>query len=157
MEDKSESFNLPFFRLNSRKGVDDLKLRAPITDKIDVRNFNDELKHAIVKRSRVRYIAAPEEEETTGDDEVDAEALAQANEIFERLQREAEEDEAAKAAEWTARLAEEDESNYNATTGSYSGAYGKGNVSDETKALAANILGEKADSLADIINQNQVD
>lgn len=133
-----------------------MKLRAPITDKIDVRNFNDELKHSIVKRSRVRYITAPEEEETVGDD-VDAETLAQANAIYERLQKEAEEDEIAKAEEWTMRLAEEDESNYNAATGSYSGAYGKGNVSDETKELAANILGEKADSLADLINQNKVD
>jgi hypothetical protein len=139
-----------------------LKLRAPITDKIDVRNFNDELKHAIVKRSRVRYMPTPQEDEETMSTEsgADAEALAQANEIFERLQKEAEEDEKAKEAEWIAKLSQEQgvsDSDYNATTGSYSGAYGKGNVSDETKDLAASILGEKADGLAALISQNQVD
>ncbi|SFP96982.1 hypothetical protein SAMN02910358_00328 [Lachnospiraceae bacterium XBB1006] len=139
-----------------------MKLRAPITDKIDVRNFNDELKHAIVKRSRVRYMPTPQEDEEQSATESgeDAEALAQANEIFERLQREAEADEKAKEAEWIAKLSQEQEvndSDYNATTGSYSGAYGKGNVSEETKDLAANILGEKADSLAALISQNQVD
>ncbi|MBE5905269.1 MAG: hypothetical protein E7277_00550 [Lachnospiraceae bacterium] len=139
-----------------------MKLRAPITDKIDVRNFNDELKHAIVKRSRVRYMPTPQEDEETMSTEsgADAEALAQANEIFERLQKEAEEDEKAKEAEWIAKLSQEQgvsDSDYNATTGSYSGAYGKGNVSDETKDLAASILGEKADGLAALISQNQVD
>lgn len=135
-----------------------MKLRAPITDKIDVRNFNDELKHSIVKRSRVRYNTTPQEDEEqlSTESAVDAEALAQANEIFERLQREAEADERAKEAEWIAKLSEEDESNYNASTGSYSGSYGKGDVSEETKDLAANILGEKADSLAALISQNQV-
>lgn len=157
-----------------------MKSRAPIQDSIDIRNYHDELKSRIVKRSRVRYIVdekdLPMDEETleaqlnnqlAGETQgestsaeagvdvsgVEADVLAEADAIFKRLQAEAEADEKAKEAEWIEKLTadngnsevEIDESMYNATTGSYSGAYGKGEISDATKEQAANILGKKDD------------
>lgn len=167
-----------------------MKARAPMLDAIDHRNFKDELKNSIVKRSRVRYFRTAEEAELdkkrqeeallaaseaenkaaemengaaeavehTEDANLSEEekmALAQAEEIFKRLQSEAEADEQALAQEWTERIAAEnvDESDYNATTGSYSGAYGKGYVSEDTKSLADSILSEKGDAIAEIIRQ----
>ncbi len=145
-----------------------MKTRAPITDVIDVRNFNDELKRSIVKRSRVRFIMDGDQVENNDViqevaepeldlSSVDPDVLATADEIFQRLQREAEADERAKEAEWIAKIAQEngteemDESLYNKTTGSYSGSYGKGDVSDETKEMAASILGKKDDDFANLI------
>lgn len=155
-----------------------MKNRAPIMDQIDVRNYYDEMKSSVIKRSRVHYIADPEEEERLrleeerekdaeaeailsgiGLDEkvelqeefepdlsdVDPDVLQTADEIYQRLQREAEEDAKAKQDEWVEKLTrdKENEAAYNKTTGSYSGNYGKGEISQETKDLAANILEEK--------------
>lgn len=152
-----------------------MKARAPIQDSIDIRNYRNELKNSIVKRSRVNYIVDEKEilvDETTdptkmqGVEEnelefsnVDPEVLSEAEEIYMRLQREAEADKNAKETEWIEKLTREnsteiDESMYNATTGSYSGAYGKGDISDATKEQAANILGKKdEDFLAMLLEQ----
>ena len=155
-----------------------MRKRAPIMDQIDVRNYYDEMRSSIIKRSRVHYIADPEEEErrrleeekekdaeaeailsgvvpfeteeTEADTEldlsdVDPDILQTADEIYRRLQREAEEDAKAKQDEWVEKLTrdKENEAAYNKTTGSYSGHYGKGDISQETKDMAANILEEK--------------
>lgn len=162
-----------------------MKDRAPIQDSIDVRNFRNELKNSVVKRNRVHFIvdekdksideelgmtndvktAEAVQEEIAGSGTeldlsgIDSAVLAKADEIFKRLQREAAEDEAAKGAEWIAKLTAEqngvsqelDESLYNASTGSYSGTYGKGEISDATKEQAANILGKKDDDFMKMI------
>jgi len=83
------------------------------------------------------------------------EAIRSANEIFARLEAEKAADEAAKQAEIEAALAAQDDSNYNASTNSYSGAYGTGPVSEETAAQAASILAEKKDAMADLISDIQ--
>ena len=141
-----------------------MKPRAPITDIIDVRNFNDELKHSIVKRSCVRYIPNEVVQESQSvKEEVDTEILATAHEIYQRLKREAKEDEEAKRIEWESKIAQQkrqeeeiDESLFNKTTGSYSGVYGQGEVSAETKEMAATILGKKDTDLTSLIKDNTV-
>ncbi|MGN0170574.1 MAG: hypothetical protein ACI39H_07430 [Lachnospiraceae bacterium] len=77
--------------------------------------------------------------------EVDPEVLQKAEEIYRRLQNEAEEDAQSKRDEWIEKLTrdKEDEDAYNKATGSYSGFYGQGEVSQETKDMATNILEEK--------------
>ncbi|MBQ7077664.1 MAG: hypothetical protein IJM91_05990 [Lachnospiraceae bacterium] len=174
-----------------------MKDRAPIIDTIDRRNFQDDLKHSIVKRSRIHFVTEEEEERenietdamSTDDSalneeeikaksvanaeaagivledptldvsDVDPDVLAQADEIFRRLQAEAEADNLAKKKEWEEKLsggnAVRDDA-YNATTGSYSGLYGKGDISDETKSQAEAILGKKDDDLQSIIAQNML-
>ncbi|MCR4956212.1 MAG: hypothetical protein K6A30_05970 [Lachnospiraceae bacterium] len=145
-----------------------MKSRAPITDYIDVRNFKDDLKNSVVKRSRIRFVpneeqqkeieAANQEAMEPDVSNMDPDVLATADEIFQRLQREAEEDNLAKQEEWTEKIAAEnakqDDSAYNATTGSYSGNYGKGAVSDETKDIASSILNRKSNDLEELIRNN---
>ncbi|MCR5346053.1 MAG: hypothetical protein K6E46_08395 [Lachnospiraceae bacterium] len=89
--------------------------------------------------------------------DIDPDVLAQADEIFRRLQREAEEDELAKKKEWEEKLSGDKDPNYNASTGSYSGTYGQGEVSDETKAQAEAILNMRKDELQSIIDKNSTD
>jgi len=133
---------------------------TPLVDAIDVRNYHDSMKKSVIKRSRVHFITEEDENinvEATGEllsdavnDEpeidtsnIDPDVLAQADEIFKRLQAEAAADDAAKTAEWTEKIAMENgnlsASDYNATTGSYSGAYGK-DASAEAIDAAASIL-----------------
>jgi len=171
--------------------------RAPIIDTIDQRNFKDDLKKTVVKRSRVHFVTVEEEEaqrraelgleenagenikDTVGESAdsnipegveivdptldvsgIDPDVLAQADEIFRRLQAEAEADEEAKRKEWEAKIAganDDRDPNYNETTGSYSGTYGQGEVSDEARAQAEAILNMKSDELQSIINENSVD
>ena len=116
-----------------------MKDRAPILDTIDKRNFQNDLKKTVVKRSRVHFMTLEEEaamknaeaEGATGNlepmeqvpdnnnaggtpielvdptldvSDVDPDVLAQADEIFRRLQREAEEDDLAKKREWEDKI-----------------------------------------------------
>ena len=95
----------------------------------------------------------PAEEELTEEQKA---LIEQANEVFARLEAEKAADEAIKQAEIDAAYAAANggvtDADYNAATGSYSGAYGKGEVSDETKDLAASILAEKGDAFSDMLN-----
>lgn len=79
-----------------------------------------------------------------------------ANDIIARLEREAAEDEAKKQAEIAAAMAQNEagfDSDFNATTGSYSGAYGAGGVMDEYADQIGSILGEKDDYLKKMIEE----
>lgn len=169
-----------------------MKDRAPILDTIDKRNFQNDLKKTVVKRSRVHFMTLEEEaamknaeaEGATGNlepmeqvtdnndvgnapielvdptldvSDVDPDVLAQADEIFRRLQREAEEDDIAKKKEWEEKIKAENDPNYNAATGSYSGTYGQGEVSDEARAQAEEILNMRRSELKNIIEENYKD
>ncbi len=91
------------------------------------------------------------------------EAIARANEIFNRLESEKAADDAVKAAEIAAAYAAQEaaeaggdmDSMYNAATNSYSGAYGTGPVDEDTASQAASILSEKNDAMADLISSIQ--
>lgn len=88
------------------------------------------------------------------------EEAALANEIYARLMAEAAADEAAKQAEID-RLLQEQEPNpedYNADTGSYSGAYGKKPLSQSDSDMLASILNQNSSytkSIEDLIAENQ--
>ena len=169
-----------------------MKDRAPIIDSIDKRDFHNDLKKTVVKRSRVHFVTVEEEEAqrqaemqasmdnsndlnapmeenvsnipegveivdpTLDVSGIDPDVLAQADEIFRRLQREAEEDDMAKKREWEEKIMADSnrDPNYNASTGSYSGTYGQGEVSDETRAQADAILNMKKSELQSIIDEN---
>jgi len=153
-------------------------MRQPLyeRDLIAERDAEAKIRRNVIKSWNVRFVDADpdpstvvdvnaepvaEEPELTPEQE---EAIRNANEIFARLEAEKAADEAVKAAEIAAALAEQeemaarlvaDESDYNATTGSYSGAYGKGEISDDTMTQAASILGEKSNAVNDLISQLQ--
>lgn len=90
--------------------------------------------------------------------DVDDEALRIANEIYERLQREAEADAQKKEDEIAAaKLAQEDDSAFNASTGSYSGLYGQTPMSDAEKDAFAAIMaqnGNISDSASALFNND---
>ena len=80
----------------------------------------------------------------------DSDEVAAAQEIIDRLNREAAEDEARKQQEIEqARLAAQ--ANFNESTGSYSGSYGAGGADGVHKAQIDAILAEKDDALRDLI------
>ena len=140
------------------------RLTAPLMDTIDKINYHEFIQSSVIKRYNVNYIPNNVHEEvttqgTTEEMEEDSfasefpneqvqsreeiKALEKAEEIFQRLQREAQMDEKAKEAEWTEKVRHEleeerrhkREEGYNATTGSYSGLYGQGEVSDEAQEM----------------------
>lgn len=91
------------------------------------------------------------EKENAADDEEEA-----AQEILDRLSREAEQDEARKREEIAqARL--EAEANYNEATGAYSGGYGASGADGEHKEKIDAILAEKDDALRDLIQRTEED
>lgn len=136
-------------------------------DWIDIRDKKRKLASTVVKWWNVNYVMTEvEDEEDTTDAgpsvevedaslTADDDALAAANEIFERLERERLADEAAKQAEIDAAKAAADDqfsdSDYNAATGSYSGAYGRGQMNDLEASQVSQILGEKKDAISDLI------
>ena len=93
------------------------------------------------------------------------ERMREAQEIFERLEREKAEDEAKKQAEIDQAyieaelndLVREMDATYNATTGSYSGTYGQGEVDTVTQDQFQMILNEKNAALQGIINSGNAD
>ena len=171
-----------------------MKDKAPIVDAIDERNFKDELKRTVIKRSRVHFVTKEELlqiEEEPGTDmllssndsfyensmyehddysgdgmdeidlsDVDPEALAKADEIFKRLKMEAEEDAKATEEEWTEKILSDmgksySDDAYNPSTCSYSGYYGKGDISDTTLEQASKILSKKNEDMAALIAAEQ--
>lgn len=99
-----------------------------------------------------------------GSSDMSEEELKIANEIYERLMKEAAADEMARQAEIDAarRACEEaeaaDEGAYNASTGSYSGLYGKKPMSDSEADALASIMNQNSSytkSIEDLIKENQ--
>lgn len=111
-------------------------------DLIDEKNQREELKRSIVKAWNVNYI--------------DAETLKKQQEaecVIQRLDAEKAQDEATKQAEIDKAYEEANrQEDYNKTTGSYSGAYGRGQVDDVTKGQIDLILHEKDANLRHIID-----
>ena len=145
-------------------------------DLIAERDKKEKMKHSIVKWWNVHYMtpeelsaeqareAAPDMSQTTDSfahEQVAAENTADAvetgewtatQEIIDRLNREAAEDEARKQREIEqARRAAE--ANFNETTGAYSGAYGADGVDGAHKEQIDEILSEKDDALRDLIQR----
>ncbi|MDD7641885.1 MAG: hypothetical protein PUK75_05325 [bacterium] len=75
-----------------------------------------------------------------------------AQEIIDRLNREAAEDEARKQQE-IEEARRTAEANFNETTGAYSGAYGADGIQDKHKEQIDAILAEKDDALRDLIQR----
>ena len=125
-----------------------------MNDLIDERNRKEKMKKSVVKFWNVNYIDL----ETLRRMEAE-EQLRQAQTIVDRLESEKEADEAEKNAE-IERAYEEaamlNASDYNATTGSYSGSYGKGGVDEVNKDQIDKILQEKDSALLDLI-QHEVE
>ena len=103
----------------------------------------------------------PVESESQSDSQaMSDDELQLANEIYQRLMAEAAADEAAKQAEIQALIQdmEVSEDDYNASTGSYSGAYGKKPMSQSESDAVANIMNANSSyspSIEDIIAANQ--
>ena len=134
-------------------------------DLIAEKNRKEGIKSSVIKYWNVNYFdpndkARLEEEEK----------MRAAQEIFDRLEREAAEDAAKKQAEIDQAYIEAElndlvremggvqiDATYNATTGSYSGTYGQGEVDSVTQDQVAMILNEKNAVLQDIIDSGNAD
>lgn len=106
----------------------------------DRRNF---IKNNIVKGYNINYV-----NETIMRQQEEALEQEDAMAIIERLEREKAEDEALKQAEIAELLAQQEmytEENYNPHTGSYSGSYGKGKITEDNRSQIESILQEKKD------------
>lgn len=133
-------------------------------DLIAEKNKKEGIKSSIIKYWNVNYVdpndVARLEEEAK---------MRAAQEIFERLEREAAEDAAKKQAEidqayieaelndLVREIGAQNDATYNATTGSYSGTYGQGEVDSVTQDQVAMILNEKNAALKDIIDAGNAD
>lgn len=133
-------------------------------DLIAEKNKKEGIKSSIIKYWNVNYVdpndVARLEEEAK---------MRAAQKIFERLEREAAEDAAKKQAEidqayieaelndLVREIGAQNDATYNATTGSYSGTYGQGEVDSVTQDQVAMILNEKNAALKDIIDAGNVD
>lgn len=138
-----------------------LKMVSFERDLIAEKNKRESIKSSVIKYWNVNYFdpndkARLEEEEK----------MRAAQEVFERLEREAAEDAAKKQAEIDQAyieaelndlVREMDAKAYNATTGSYSGTYGQGEVDTVTQDQVAMILNEKNAALKDIINSGSAE
>lgn len=99
------------------------------------------------KQEETHVINAAEEYPGLTEEQMNA-----AQEIIDRLNREAAQDEAMKQAEIeAARIAAEE--GYNPTTGSYSGLYGSGHVDEENLEQIGSILGEKEADFMRMMNE----
>ena len=128
-------------------------------DLIAERDKKEKMKHSIVKWWNVHYMTP---EELTEQQEKEAPSAAPhasedheaAQEILDRLNREAAADEARKQQEIEkARM--EAEAKFNATTGAYSGAYGADGADGAYKEQIDAILAEKDDALRDLIQRTE--
>ena len=114
-------------------------------DLIAKRDRMDKMYRSVVKRWNVHF-QTNEEVEAIEREKRQKEEEALAKEIYERLAKEAVEDETQKRLEVEAAKMLNDESAYNATTGSYSGSYGKTPVENEQEKQQIDaILSEKTD------------
>ena len=145
-------------------------------DLIAERDKKEKMKHSVVKWWNVHYMTpeeltaeqaredesdmrqashAPYPEQTHAGNMSDSSAtenLHAAQEIIDRLNREAAEDEARKQQEIEqARLAAE--ANFNETTGSFSGTYGANGVKEKHREQIDAILAEKDEALRDLIKR----
>ena len=118
-------------------------------DLIAEKNKRDRIKSSVIKYWNVNYID-PEEERRKQEEAMRNEA----QEVIERLEQEKADDDARKREEieqayYDAKIKEEA---YNATTGSYSGMYGQGDVDHVTKDQVQMILNEKNAAIQNLIN-----
>lgn len=108
-------------------------------DAIDKRNMREKIARSIIKRQYVHYLTQEELERQKESEH----QKKKAQEIYNRLQSEEKEDEAAKKEEIRKAVLWND-SGYNAATKSHSGDYGKNKPTDEvTKSQIEQILSEK--------------
>lgn len=129
-------------------------------DLIAERNKKESIKSSVIKYWNVNYFDPVAEQRLK-----DEENLRKAHVIIDRLDNEAAEDEAKKQAEIDHAYIEagindllrEVDKDYNATTGSYSGAYGQGKVDTVTQDQVAMILNEKNAVLREIIDSERPD
>ena len=127
-------------------------------DLIAEKNKRESIKSSVIKYWNVNYFDPNDQARLEEEEKARA-----AQEIFERLEREAAEDAAKKQAEIDQAYIEaelndlmreigaKDDATYNATTGSYSGTYGQGEVDTVTQDQVAMILNEKNAVLQGII------
>ena len=124
-------------------------------DLIAEKNKRESIKSSVIKYWNVNYFDPNDQKR------LEEEARArEAQEVFERLEREKAEDEAKKQAEIDQAyieaelndLVREMDATYNATTGSYSGTYGQGEVDTVTQDQVQMILNEKNAAIQGIIN-----
>jgi len=144
-------------------------------DLIAEKNKRESIKSSVIKYWNVNYF------DPAAQQRLEEEAkLREAQEIIDRLAREAAEDEAKKQAEIDQAYIEAElndlvrevdrtynldamnetfhsDKDYNATTGSYSGTYGQGKVDNVTQDQVAMILNEKNAVLQGIINAGNID
>ena len=145
-------------------------------DLIAERDKKEKMKHSIVKWWNVHYMTpeelSAEQKKEAGTDQMHTsndictrpmaegelkagstdDQMDAAQEILDRLNREAAEDEARKQQEIDqARLFAE--ANFNESTGAYSGAYGANGVDGEHKKQIDSILAEKDEALRDLIQR----
>jgi hypothetical protein len=141
-------------------------------DLITERDKKEKMQHSIVKWWNVHYTTPEElEQEQTAKSEPEStaayvidhsapvlpaedEELRTAQEIIDRLNREAQEDEVAKQRE-IELVRQEAEANYNGTTGAPSGAYGSHGADAEHQEQIDAILAEKDDALRDLIERTE--
>ena len=129
-------------------------------DLIAEKNKRENIKSSIIKYWNVNYVDPVAEQRLK-----DEENLKKAHVIIDRLDSEAAEDEAKKQAEIDQAYIEagindilrEVDKGYNATTGSYSGAYGKGEIDTVTKDQVELILNAKNATLQRIIDSGRPD
>ena len=152
-------------------------IMGAMKDLIEERNKKEKIQHSIVKWWNVHYMT-PEELAEAQKQEAEADTSdssqrssdrnrkkvevekqlseeEEAEEIIERLQREAEEDEARKQEE-IEMVRREVEASYNQKTGSYSGSYGSHGADFEHEGQINAILAEKDDALRDLIEHTEV-
>jgi len=118
-------------------------------DLIAEKNRKEHIKSRIIKYWNVNYID-PEEERRKQEEAM----MNETQEVLERLEQEKADDDARMQEEieqayYDAKLKEEA---YNATTGSYSGMYGQGDVDHVTKDQVQMILNEKNAAIQNLIN-----
>lgn len=127
-------------------------------DLIAKRDAKQKLQKTVIKRWNV--VMSSEESEEEKKEEADAAPMSEeeaeksrmAQEIIDRLNAEAAEDEAIKQAEIEAARARSEET-YNVTTGSHSGTYGKGDVSENEREMIDSIMSEKGEALQHLIEE----
>ena len=131
-------------------------------DLIAERDKKEKMQHSIIKWWNVHYMT-PEElteeqvkeaaPEMSAADLQAADTLDAAQDIIDRLNREAAEDEARKQQEIEqSRLAAQ--ANFNETTGSFSGSYGADGADEVHRAQIDAILAEKDDAMRDLIEHS---
>ena len=145
-------------------------------DLIEERDRKEKIKRSVIKSWNVRYF--DEEAEALMQAQLEAqmqaqreeeERLREAQEIFDRLERERMEDEAKKQAEidqaYLAQAYKEAEidaqkwldENFNSFTGAFSGSYGQGEVDEADRDRINMILHEKDAALRGIIDTEKAD